>query len=101
VQPLSPSRDLDIPTSAAKRLHVHTTQEILAAKGGTCRRECWPVILPKYRLTRYIYGSFTCHKSATWDRWLFFPSEERRAGVFLPSKILTVSAGFEPANLGT
>jgi hypothetical protein len=25
---------LDIPTSAARRLHVHTTREILAAKGG-------------------------------------------------------------------
>jgi hypothetical protein len=26
---------LDVPTSAARRLHVHTTREILAAKGGT------------------------------------------------------------------
>jgi len=34
VQPLFP-RDLDVPTSAARRLHVHTTREILAAKGGT------------------------------------------------------------------
>ena len=35
-------------------LHVNTTREILAAKGGTCGRECWPVILPKCRCTRYI-----------------------------------------------
>ena len=26
---------LNVPTSAARRLHVHTTREILAAKGGT------------------------------------------------------------------
>jgi hypothetical protein len=26
---------LDVPTSAARRLHVHMTHEILAAKGGT------------------------------------------------------------------
>jgi len=26
---------LDVPTSAARRLHVHMTREILAAKGGT------------------------------------------------------------------
>ena len=26
---------LDVPTSAARRLHVHTTREILVAKGGT------------------------------------------------------------------
>jgi hypothetical protein len=26
---------LDVPTSSARRLHVHMTQEILAAKGWT------------------------------------------------------------------
>ena len=35
VRPLSPRDFLDVPTSAARCLHVHTTQEILAAKGGT------------------------------------------------------------------
>jgi len=50
----NPPRDLDVPTSAARRLHVHTTREILAAKGGTCGREFWPVIWPKCRLTSYI-----------------------------------------------
>jgi hypothetical protein len=29
-------RDLDVPTSATRCLHVHMTQEIPAAKGGTC-----------------------------------------------------------------
>ena len=48
------------------------------------------------------YGSFTCRKSTTWDRRLYFASEGRRTEDFyLPLKNLTASAGFEPANLGT
>jgi hypothetical protein len=35
VRPLSPPVILDVPTSAARPLHVHTTREILAVKGGT------------------------------------------------------------------
>jgi hypothetical protein len=35
VQPWTPLYGFDVPTSAARRLHVHTTREILAAKGGT------------------------------------------------------------------
>jgi hypothetical protein len=37
----------------------------------------------------------------TWDRWLYFPSEGRRAEDFFALKNPTASAGFEPANLGT
>jgi hypothetical protein len=37
------------------------------------------LILPRCRLPRYIKGSFTCRKSATWDPRLYFPSEGRRA----------------------
>jgi hypothetical protein len=43
-------------------------------------------------------GSLTCHKSVT---WLFFPSEGRHAEDFFALKKPTVSAGFEPAILGT
>jgi hypothetical protein len=40
VQPFfNPPYVLDVPTFAARCLHVHTTREIQAAKGGTCRRE--------------------------------------------------------------
>jgi hypothetical protein len=45
-------------------------------------------------------GSFTCRKSTTWDRRLYFPSEGRRAEDFFAPKNPTASAGFEPANLG-
>ena len=60
-----------------------------------------PVILPKCRLLRHIQGSFTCRKSATWDRRLYFPSEGRRADDFFALKNPTASARFELANLGT
>jgi hypothetical protein len=60
-----------------------------------------PVILPKCRFTSYIYGSFTCRKATTWNRRLYFPSEERRAEDFFRPKNPTALAGCEPANLGT
>ena len=36
---LTPLMFLDVPTFTTRCLHVHTTQEIQAAKGGTCGRE--------------------------------------------------------------
>ena len=86
----------NVPAFATSRL-----QEILAAKGGItwARNGRW--ILPENaRLPRNIQGSFTCHKSTTWDRGLYFLSEERRAEDFFALKNATASAGFEPAKLG-
>jgi len=78
-----------------------TMREHPAAEGGTVGEKC-QLMLPKCRLTRYIYGSFTCRKATTWDRRLYFPSEGRRAeDFFRPKKNPTASAGCEPANLGT
>ena len=48
-----------------------------------------------------IHGSFTCRRSTTWDRRLYFPSEGGRAEDFFALKNPTASAGFEPANSGT
>ena len=53
------------------------------------------------RLLRNIQGSFTCRKSTTWDKRLYFPFEGRRAEDFFALKNPTASTGFEPANLGT
>jgi hypothetical protein len=59
-------------------------------------------ILPEIpRLPRSVQGSFTCRKSTTWDRRLYFPSEGRRGEDFFALKNPTASAGFEPANLDT
>jgi hypothetical protein len=77
-----------------------TTREILAANGGTVG-EKRPVVLPTMATSTTWSGSFTCRKSATWDRQLYFPSEERRAEDSFALKNPTASAGFEPVNLGT
>ena len=53
------------------------------------------------RLPRNIQGSFTCRKSTTWGKRIYFPSERKRAEDFFALKNPTESAGFEPANLGT
>jgi len=47
------------------------------------------------------YGSFTCRKSTTWDRRLYFPSEGRRAEDFAALKNPTASAGFQPLDMLT
>ena len=63
-----------------------TTREHPATEGGTVGEKC-PIILPKYRLSCYIQGSFTCRKATTWERRLYFPSEGRRAEDFFALKI--------------
>ena len=86
-----------VPTFATSRL-----QEILAAKSGTtwARNDRW-ILAENSLIPRNIQGSFTCHKSTTWDRRLYFPSEGRRTEDFFALKNPTSSVGFEPANLGT
>jgi hypothetical protein len=42
---------------------------------------------PRFRLQRKSQGSFTCRKSATWDRRLYYPSEGRHAVDFFARKI--------------
>ena len=51
-------------------------------------------ILPKVATSTSLLGSFTCRKFMTWDRRLYFPSED-----FFRPKNPTASAGFEPAKL--
>ena len=64
--------------------------------------EKWPMNFAwKCPTSRNIQGSFTCRKSTTWDKRLYFPSEGRRAEGLPALKNPTASAGFEPANLGT
>ena len=74
----------------------------LVVKGGTTWARNGQWILPENaRLPLNIQGSFTCLKSTTWDRRLYFPSEGRRAEDFFALKNPTALVGFEPANLGT
>ena len=72
-----------VPTFATSRL-----QEILRAKCRTTWSKNGRWILPENaRLPRNIQGSFTCCKSTTWDRRLYFPiRREAFWGFFRPEK---------------
>jgi len=80
----------------------HQASPRVSPRENTQRRklELWarkcPVILPKCRLQRYIYGSFTCRKATTWDRRLYFPSEGRRTEDFCALKIRRLRPGANP-----
>ena len=86
----------NVPTFATIRL-----QGILAAKGTTWTRNGRWILPENARLPCNIQGSFTCRKSTTWDRRIYFPSEGRRAEYFFALKNPTASVGIEPANFGT
>jgi hypothetical protein len=66
-----------------------------------CGREMADEFCLKCPTSCSIQGSFTCRKSTTWDRRLYFPSEGRRAEDFFARKNPTASAGFEPPSAGT
>ena len=99
------SRRLIVQTPVFSRSYLHrqvSPRKTLVVKGGTTwvRNGRW--ILPENaRLPRNIQESFTCRKSTTWDKRLYFPSEGRLAEDFFTLKNPTAWAEFEPANLGT
>ena len=100
------SRRLIVQTLVFNRSYFHrqmSPTETLVVKGGTTWAKNGRWILPENaRLPRNIQGSFTCRKSTTWDKRLYFPSEGRRAeDFFFAPKNPTASAGFESANFGT
>ena len=87
----------DIPTVTTSRLPRDPSSQRWNYVG-----EKWPMNSAwNAWLPRSIQESFTCRKSTTWDRQLYFPSEGRSAEDFFALKNPTASAGFEPANLGT
>ena len=90
------SRRLIVQTLVFSRYYLHrqvSPPETLVVKGGTtwARNGLW--ILPENaRLPRNIQGSFTCHKSTTWDKRLYFPPEGRHAEDFFRPEKSTASA---------
>ena len=99
------SRKIIVETLVFSRSYLHcqvSPPETLVVKGGTTWvRNGWWILPENARLRRNIQGSFTCCKSTTWDKRLYFPSEGRRAEDFFALKNPTASVGFESANLGT
>jgi len=74
------------PRSPPGTPHVHNDARGPSSKRWNCMGENWLVILPEIVTSTSIQRSFTCHKSATWDPWLYFPSEGRRAEEFFALK---------------
>ena len=85
------SRRLIVQTLVFSRSYLHrqvSLPENLVVKVGTTWARNGRLILPENaRLPRYIQGYFTCRKSTTWDKRLYFPSEGGRAeDFFRPEK---------------
>ena len=99
------SRRLIVQTLVFSRSYLYrqvSPPETLVVKEETTwARNGRRILSENARLPRNIQGSFTCRKSTTWVKRLYFTSEGRRAEDFFALKNPTVSAGFEPANLGT
>jgi len=74
---------------------VWRCQRTPVAEGGTMDEKC-PRILPEVATSTSLLGCFTCRKFTTWDRRLYFPSEERRAEDFFARKIRRLRPGLNP-----
>ena len=95
VQPYSPLW-LVVPTFTARCLHTYNNTRDPSSE----RWNYVGVIVPEFCLNddfHAIWGSFTCRKSTTWDRRLYFSSEGRRAeDFFRPEKSWRLRPGFNP-----
>jgi hypothetical protein len=78
-----------------------TTRQTPSRERGNCGQEIASNFANKWWVPHHLKGSFTCRKSVTWDRRLYFPSEGSHAEDFFALKNLMASAGFKPKNLGT
>jgi hypothetical protein len=73
------------------------TWETSVREGRNYRRETAGQFGLRFRLPRKSQGYFTCRKSATWDRRLYFPSEERHAVDFFAGfgRVWTCDLGYQ------
>jgi hypothetical protein len=64
-----------------------TTRQTSSRQRGNCGWEMAGNIANKWQISCHLKGSFTCCKSVTWNRWLYFPSKGRHAeDFFRPEK---------------
>ena len=70
------SRKLIVLTLVFGHSYLHrqlSPPETLVVKGGTIwKRNDWWILPENARLPRNVQGSFTCRKSTTWDKRLYF-----------------------------
>ena len=95
------SRRLIVQSLVFSRSYLHhqvSPPETLVVKGGTTWARSGQWILPENaRPPRNIQGSFTCRKSTTRYKRLYFPSERRPAeDFFSPWKIRRLRPGLNP-----
>jgi hypothetical protein len=81
--------------SSPETLHVTRHERPLLVKEGIGREMAGQFGL-QFWLPRKLHGSFTCRKSATWDRRLYFPSEGRHAEDFFARNIRRFRQGLNP-----
>jgi hypothetical protein len=90
---------LDVPTFAARYLHVHNDARDPSSERWNYGRECRPVIFLKWLLPRHL-GIFYMPQIYDMGPTALLPLRRKAFwGFFRPYP--TASAGFEPANLGT
>jgi hypothetical protein len=75
-----------------QRCFTSSDMRDLLVKDGIGREMTGQIGL-RFWLPRKSQGSFTCRKSATWDRRLYFPSEGRHAVDFFARKIQQLRPG--------
>jgi hypothetical protein len=92
---LSQQRSILLCLSSPEALHVKRHERPLLVKYGIGREMTGQIGL-QFRIPRKSQGSFTCRKSATLDRRLYFPSEGRHAVDFFARKIRRLQAGSNP-----
>jgi hypothetical protein len=70
--------------------------ETCISERGNYRREITGQFSRNSATSMSLSGSLTCCKAATWDRWLYFPSEGRNAEDFFAWKIRRLWPGLNP-----
>jgi hypothetical protein len=94
----TPPHGLDVSISTTRRLHIHTTREILAAKRWNCGQECWLIILPKCRFNHVpfrdlLHAANLQHGTGT----ALLPLRRKaRWGFFRPEKSWHLRPGLNP-----
>ena len=92
---------LDVPTFAARCLHVRNDSRDPSSERWDCGQEICSVILPKFRLPRKNLEIFYISQIYDIGPTVLLPLRRKACWGFFRPKYPTASAEFEPANLGT
>jgi hypothetical protein len=88
-----------VPPIISRGAPCQATWETSVSEGWNYGWEMAGQFGPWFRLPHKSQGSFTCRKSVTWDRQLYFPSKGRHAVYFFVWKIRQLRPGSNPQSL--